>query len=117
MICPGCFGCAYQGMFHRLRRLQAFERLHLAPVQSRVDGAVITEIGYHQERGRPLTAKGLLSLNIAPPATVRRHLQRLVRLGVIHKRPVTHDGRIYQLEVDSAVRQTYAKYLRFMSRL
>ena len=78
---------------------------------------LIIEIGYHQEQGRPLTAKGLLSLKIGAPATVRRRLQGLVRLGLVHKRRVTHDGRIYQLEVDSLVRQTYAKYLKLISRL
>ena len=78
---------------------------------------VITEIGYRQEQGSPLTVKGLLLLDLGAPATVRRRLQRLVRLGLVHKRQVRHDGRVYQLEIDDAVRKTYAKYLKLLSRL
>jgi DNA-binding MarR family transcriptional regulator len=104
-------------VFDRVRRVQAFEKEHFPHLQSRVDSVLIAEVGYHQEQGRPLTAKGLLSLGMAPPATVRRRLQRLVRLGLVRKRPVAHDGRIYYLEVDAALRQTYARYLKLMSRL
>ena len=104
-------------MFQQFRRLQAFEHRHLPYLQSPLDGVVIAEIGHYQEQGRPLTVKGLLLLQLGAPATVNRRLQRLIRLGVIHKRHVRHDGRVYQLEIDSAVRATYAKYLRLISRL
>ena len=104
-------------MFQQLRRLQAFEHQHLAFLQSPLDSVLIAEIGYYQEQGRPLTVKGLLLLQLGAPATVNRHLQRLIRLEVIHKRPVRHDGRVYQLEVDAAVRKTYVRYLKLISRL
>lgn len=78
---------------------------------------LIAEIGYYQERGRPLTIKGLLLLKLGAPATVRRRMQRLVRLGLVHKRRVSHDRRIWHLEIDSAVRMTYAKYLKLISQL
>lgn len=77
----------------------------------------MAEIGYYEEQGRPLTLKGLLLLKLGAPATVHRRVQRLVRLGLVIKRRVSHDGRIYQLEVDSAVRRTYARYLKLISRL
>ena len=104
-------------MFHRLRRLQAFERQHLPYLQSPLDSVLITEIGYYQKRGRPLTVKGLLLLKLGAPATVCRRLQKLVRLGIVHKHRVSHDGRVYRLEVDSAVCKTYAKYLKLILRL
>lgn len=104
-------------MFQRLRRLQAFERKYLANIQSPLDSVLIAEIGHYEERGRPLTIKGLLLLKLGAPATVRRRMQRLVGLGLVHKRRVSHDGRIWHLEIDSAVRNTYAKYLKLISHL
>jgi DNA-binding MarR family transcriptional regulator len=104
-------------MFQRLRKLQAFEQKHFPYLQSPLDSVLIAEIGYHQEQGRPLTIKGLLLLKLGAPATVRRRLQRLVGLGLVHKRRVSHDRRICYLEIDSVVRTTYAKYLKLISRL
>lgn len=104
-------------VFYRFRRLQAFERQYLPYLQSPVDSVLIAEIGDHQERGRPLTVKGLLLLKLGAPATVGRRLRRLVRLGVVHKHPVRHDRRISQLEIDSEVRRTYVKYAKLISRL
>ena len=104
-------------MFHRLRRLQAFEHQYLSYIQSPLDSALIAEVGLHEQQGRPLTIKGLLLLKLGAPATVHRRLQRLVGLGVVHKRPVSHDRRICHLEIDPAVRATYARYLKLISRL
>lgn len=78
---------------------------------------LIVEIGYHEEQGRPLTIKSLLLLELGAPATVRRRLQRLVDLGLVHKRPVSHDRRICYLEVDPAMRVRFAKYLKLILRL
>lgn len=104
-------------MFEHLRRLRAFERKHFPCVQTPLDSVLIAEIGYQQERGHPLTIKGLLLLELGAPATVRRRMQRLVSLGLIHKRRVSHDRRLWQLEIDSALRMRYSKYLRLVSRL
>jgi len=104
-------------MFQQFRRLQAFEHQHLPYLQSPLDSVLIVEIGHYQEQGRPLTVKGLLLLELGAPATVSRRLQRLVRLGLVHKHHVSHDGRISQLEIDPAVRKTYGKYLKLLSRL
>ena len=104
-------------MFQQFRRLQAFEHQHLPYLQSPLDSVLIVEIGHYQEQGRPLTVKGLLLLELGAPATVHRRLQRLVGLGLVHKRPVSHDGRVWHLEIDPAVRATYARYLKLISRL
>ena len=104
-------------MFQQLRRLQAFTRKHFPCLQSPIDSALIVEIGYYQEQGRPLTMKGLLLLKLGAPATVRRHLQRLVDLGLVHKRRANHDRRIFHLEIDPTVRMRFAKYLKLILRL
>ena len=104
-------------MFQQLRRLQAYTRRHFPCLQSPIDSELIIEIGYYQEQGRPLTIKGLLLLNFGAPATVLRRLQRLVGLGLVHKRRANHDRRIYHLEIDPAVRIRFAKYLKLIMRL
>ena len=104
-------------MFQQLRKLQAFVHQHLPYLESPIDHVLIIEIGYYQERGHTLTVKRLLLLKLGAPATVSRRLQRLVRLGLVHKRRVRHDGRLYCLEIDSAVRKTYAGYLKLILRL
>ena len=104
-------------MFERVRRIQAFERKHFPCLKSPIDGLLISEIGYYQERGNPLTMKRLLLLRLGAPATIRRRVQRLIKSGVLHKRRVSHDRRIYQLEIDVVMRARYAKYLRLISRV
>jgi DNA-binding MarR family transcriptional regulator len=104
-------------MFQQLRRLQAFTQKHFPCLQSPIDNALIVEIGYYQEQGRPLTLKGLLLLKLGAPATVRRHLQRLVDLGLVHKLRANHDRRISHLEIDPSVRIRFAKYLKLILRL
>jgi len=104
-------------MFQQLRRLQELTHKHFPCLQSHIDSALIVEIGYYEERGRPLTIKGLLLLELGAPATVRRRLQRLVDMGLVHKRPVNHDRRICHLEVDPATRVRFAKYLKLILRL
>jgi len=104
-------------VFQQLRRLQAFTQKHFPCLQSAIDSALIVEIGYYQEQGRPLTLKGLLLLKLGAPATVRRHLQRLVDLGLVHKLRANHDRRISHLEIDPAVRIRFAKYLKLILRL
>ena len=104
-------------MFQQLRRLQVFTRKHFPCLESAVDSALIVEIGYYQEQGRPLTIKGLVLLKLGASATVRRHLQRLVDLGLVHKRRANHDRRICHLEIDPAMRMRFARYLKLILRL
>ncbi len=104
-------------MFQQLRRLQAFKQKHLPCLQSSIDTVLVVEIGYYQEQGRPLTLKGLLLLKLGAPATVRRRLQRLVDLGLVHKRRASHDRRICHFEIDPSVRMRFAKYLKLILRL
>ncbi len=104
-------------MYQQLRKLHALTQKHFPCLQSPIDSALIVEIGYYQERGNRLTIKGLLLLNLGAPATVRRRLQRLVDLGLVHKLRASHDRRIIHLEIDPAVRMRFAKYLKLILRL
>ncbi len=104
-------------MFQQLRKLEAYAQKYFPCLQSRIDSVLIVEIGHHQEQGRPLTMKGLLLLKLGAPATVRRRLQRLVGLGLVHKRGANHDRRIRHLEVDPVMRMRFAKYLKLILRL
>lgn len=104
-------------MFQHFRRLQAFRLKHLPCLKTPVDNRLIVEIGYHQEQGRSLTIKSLLLLKLGASATVRRRLQRLVNLGVVHKCRVSHDRRICHLEIDPAMRTKFANYLKLISKL
>jgi hypothetical protein len=104
-------------MFQQLRRLQTYAQKHLPYLQSPIDSVLIVEIGYYAEQGRPLTIKGLLLLKLGAPATVRRRMQRLVDLGLVHKRRVDHDRRICHLEIDPAVRMAFANYMKLILRV
>ena len=104
-------------MFQQLRRLQAFRQKQFPCLQTHIDCLLVVEIGYYQEQGRPLTIKRLLLLNLGAPATVRRRLQRLIDLGMVHKFRANHDRRICHLEIDPAMRARFAKYLRLILAL
>lgn len=57
------------------------------------DFDISVEIGYHQEIGNPLILKQLLLLNLASAATVRRHIGRLAKAGMIVKYVAENDHR------------------------
>jgi hypothetical protein len=78
---------------------------------------IASHIGMCQERGHPLMIKGLLLLKLGAPATVRRRLQRMIGMGLIHKNRADHDKRIFRLEIDSGLRLRHAKFLKLISRL
>ncbi|MDP2639253.1 MAG: hypothetical protein Q8Q16_01105 [Betaproteobacteria bacterium] len=104
-------------MFQQFRRLHAFRQKQFPCLQSLLDCVLVVEIGYYQEQGRPLTIKGLLLLKLGAPATVRRRLQRLADLGLVHKLRANYDGRIYHLEIDPSVRARSAKCLKLILAL
>lgn len=81
------------------KKLQAIRTqvARIPGLSSDTDFDIAVEVGYHQRDGRPLTLKKLLLLNISSVATVRRHLSRLIREGVIIKLVVPNDHRTVQL--------------------
>ena len=46
---------------------------------------MVCEIGAAQETGTLIIAKNLLEANLGAPATIRRRLERLVKLGIVTK--------------------------------
>ena len=103
-------------MFQRIRKIQEFEQKHLSFLDASLDAILVAEIGRQEDLRQPLTVKELLLLGLGAPATVRRRLNRLVRLGVVHKNRVHRDMRIQQLTIDRAVRKVYSKYFKLLGR-
>jgi len=104
-------------MFSRYARVYELAAKHFPCIQTRLDGMIAAQVGMFQERGRPLTIKELLLLKLGAPATVRRRLQRMAGMGLIHKKRAGHDKRIQRLEIDSGLRLRHAKFLKLISRL
>lgn len=57
------------------------------------DFDISIEIGHHELQGAPLTLKRLLLENIASEATVRRHLNNLIKTGMVEKKVNPNDSR------------------------
>ncbi len=98
------------GLFGKLRAIRAFEKKHLASLQTLVDFDLVREIGYHQETGRPLGMKQLYLLDLASIATVQRRLRRLKALGAIHQVKSRKDARAVELRVSPRLMKTLARY-------
>ena len=64
-------------LFAKLRALREFERRHLKQLSTVEDLDLVCEIGFHQEKGQPLSIKQLYLLNLASVATIQRRLRRL----------------------------------------
>ena len=76
----------------KLRRLR--EHIALLPgLKTYKDFDIAIEIGHHELIGNPLNQKQLLLLDIAAPATVRRHLNRLISVGLVNKQVDASDHR------------------------
>lgn len=78
--------------FVKLRKLR--EHIVLLPgLKTYKDFDIAIEIGHHELIGKPLNQKQLLLLDIAAPATVRRHLNRLIGAGLVSKKIDENDHR------------------------
>ena len=87
--------------FEKLKRLSAFRREQLLFLRTLEDQDLVREIGYHQERGSPVTMKVLLLAGIASTATVQRRLARLRKLGVVLQSRASHDARVVKLTLSA----------------
>ena len=83
-------------IFDSLRLVNAFIT-RLPGLDNPKDFEIVVEVGCHQARGTPLSQKQLSLLGIAPDATIRRRVERLVRLGIIIKYTPSNDHRTTQL--------------------
>lgn len=77
--------------YKKLRALK--DQLTILPgLKSSKDFEISIEIGHYEHEGTPLTLKQLLLEDIASEATVRRHLSRLIKNGLVEKKlnPTDH---------------------------
>lgn len=75
-------------------------------IDSGKDLALVLEVGRRQEAGTLMTQKQLCLCGIAPAATVRRRLRRLVAKKIIRKAISNSDGRSVTLCLsDVAIKQ------------
>jgi DNA-binding MarR family transcriptional regulator len=81
-------------------------------IDSGKDLALVLEVGRRQEAGAPMTQKQLCLCGIAPAATVRRRLRRLVARRIIQKAISDNDGRSVILFLSEVA----LKQLRSVSR-
>jgi DNA-binding MarR family transcriptional regulator len=97
-------------LFAGFRKMRDLERKHLPFARSLVEFDLIIEIGYHEERGKPLTLKHLLTLGICARTTLRRKLNSLVEQGVIVRTRRETDGRAVVLGVSKSALQRMDRY-------
>lgn len=90
--------------YKKLRKIR--ERLVLLPgLRSYKDFDISIEIGYHEHKGSPLTLKQLLLENIASEVTVRRHLSRLIKEGLVEKKTEPSRSTLFSFSTDRKVTQ------------
>ncbi len=95
-----------------LNKICTLLRGNFPAIDSGKDLALVLEVGRRQESGIPMTQKQLCLCGIAPAATVRRRLRRLVAKKIIKKAISDNDGRSVILCLsDIAIKQ-----LRHVSR-
>jgi DNA-binding MarR family transcriptional regulator len=97
-------------LFAGLRRMRELERRHLPFARSLVEFDLIIEIGYHEERGKPLTFKHLLTLGLCARTTLNRRLNGLVEQGVLVRTRSENDGRAVVLGVSKTASQRLQRY-------
>jgi DNA-binding MarR family transcriptional regulator len=101
--------------FAGLRKIREFERLQLPFLRSIFDFDIIVEIGYEEERGKPITLKRLYLLNICSRGTMRRKLAVLIGRGIVIKRPHPKDRRASLLLIAPSALKLIGKYSGFLS--
>ena len=97
-------------LFAGLRRMRDLERKHLPFVRSLVEFDLIIEIGYHEERGKPLTLKHLLTLGVCARTTLRRKLNSLVEQDVVVRTRHENDARAVVLGISRSALQRLDRY-------
>lgn len=101
-------------VFELLRSLRAFEKRNLQFLRTAEDFDLVREIGYHQERGQPLTLKQLYLLDVASMATVQRRLRRLRQAGAIQQARSVNDARSIELRLSPRVAKAFERYAELL---
>lgn len=101
--------------FKKLRKFRSYFAC-LPGIKTCKDFDIAIEIGHYQHLGQPLTLKQLLLLNIAPPATLRRHLERMIKDGMIIKHASRNDLRIVYFTLSQSAINSFEQYLEQISQ-
>lgn len=96
--------------FQKLKKLRSYVSC-IPGVKTCKEFDIAVEIGYYQQKGTPLTMKQLALLNIVPPATMRRHLNRMIKEGTVQKHPSQNDLRIVYFTLSSTALDSFAHCL------
>jgi DNA-binding MarR family transcriptional regulator len=97
-------------LFAGLRKIRAFQRQQLSFLNAISDFDIVVEIGYAEERGKPLSLKQLFLCNICSRTTVRRKLASLIDQGIVIRRKDENDNRASLLTISSSSTKLLAKY-------
>jgi len=100
--------------FESMRRQRELERRYLSFLRTRIDFDIACEIGYHHLAGVPLTIKQLQLLQLGPPVTIFRRLDRLCSLGIIVRTRSQRDGRVHELRLTPTGERLFATYSRLV---
>ena len=96
--------------FAALRAMRRFQKAQLPFLETLEDVAVLTEIGFHQEQGAPISLKQLFLADIGAAATVQRRLAQLKRLGVVQQLRRKNNRRITHLTIAPALSPVVRRY-------
>lgn len=101
--------------FEKLRALRTFRKEH-AEIFGTIEGHhLLSEIGFHQAKGDPLTLKQLFLLDIGSVSTVQRRLREFKERGLVRHQPAVGDRRSVELTLSPKCLRIFAKYDELMS--
>jgi DNA-binding MarR family transcriptional regulator len=98
-------------IFKTLKATRDFARRHLDFVATMEDFDLLCEIGFHQEKGTPLTMRELMRLEITSAATLQRRLRRLKARGAIVQSRSRGDARVTEFSLSPRVQKVFVRYL------
>ena len=92
------------------RRHRILAKRYLPFLKTLADFDITSEVGFHELSAAPVTVKQLLLLELAPPVTVFRRLNRLCDLGIIVRTRALRDRRVHELRLAPTVHRLFAMY-------
>jgi len=104
-------------VFEKLRGLRHLQRRLLPALRTAADLDIVLELGYREDRTRPLGTKALLALNLGAPATISRRLSRLKKLGIVSARSAPGDGRRHNLVRCASFRRNFESLARTWGKM
>jgi hypothetical protein len=96
--------------------MRRFQKTQLPFLQTLEDFALVTEIGFHQEQGVPISRKQLFLAEIGAAATVQRRLARLKKLGVVRQITRDDDRRMARLTINPELNPVFRRYVAVIGK-